>query len=142
MSQKTPIYLFYALVIVGLADSLYLAMTVLLAIAPVCGSLHGCETVAASPYSRLFGVPLSYLGVLYYTAGALLGGFLFDSRPARSLSLWYGLIGAGLSTWFVYIQAALIGAYCIYCLLSAAVSFGFLGVGVVLFKKRNSGVIK
>ena len=31
--------------------------------APACGPVHGCETVAASEYATVLGVPLALFGV-------------------------------------------------------------------------------
>ena len=137
MSQKLYIYIFYVAVLLGLADSIYLSMTVLLGIAPTCGVIHGCETVSRSQYSRLFSIPLAYLGVLYYLFGALLAGYLAESRVAQKIALLYGLAGAGMSLWFIYIQAVLIGAFCIYCLGSALATFIIFGAAIVIFKNRS-----
>ena len=135
MSQKSLYYFFLAVILIGLADSMYLSLTVLLDISPVCGPLHGCETVAASPYSKLFGVPLAYLGTLYYAAGAVLAPFLLVSHFARILGVLYGGVGTLLSLWFVYIQAVLIEAFCVYCLISAVATFAIVGLAVVIWKR-------
>ena len=137
MSQKILVYVFYAAVLLGLADSIYLSMTVLLGIAPTCGIIHGCETVSRSQYSRLFGIPLAYLGAFYYLLGAVLAGYLADSRAVQKIALLYGLAGACMSLWFIYIQAVLIGAFCIYCLGSALATFIIFGVAVLIFKKSG-----
>jgi uncharacterized membrane protein len=137
MSPKTLYYLFVFVVLVGLADSMYLSMTVLLDVPPICGPLHGCETVAASAYSKLFGVPLAYLGVAYYVFGASIAGFLVTSSRARLLAVWYGVAGALMSIWFVYIQAVLIKALCIYCLVSAAATAALLLITFLWWRQMH-----
>lgn len=137
MKEKKLVYIFYALVLVGLADSMYLAMTVLLDIPPTCGILKGCETVASSPYSRLFGIPLAYIGTAFYVAGAVLAGYLLESRMARNIAFVYAIAGAAMSAWFLYIQAVLIGAFCVYCVISAVVAFGLFVVTLLLSRKTS-----
>lgn len=137
MSEKSLTYIFYALVLIGLADSMYLAMTTLLGIPPTCGILKGCETVSSSSYSRLLGIPLAYLGTAYYAAGALLGGYLLESVIVRKLALIYAVAGALMSAWFLYIQGVIIGAFCIYCVISAVVAFGLLLVALLLSRKTS-----
>lgn len=136
MKEKTLRYIFYVLVLIGFADSMYLSMTVLLGIAPACGILHGCETVAASPYSRLLGIPLAYIGTAFYAVGAVLAGYLLESALSRKLALAYSVAGALMSAWFVYIQAEIIGAFCIYCVISAVVTFGLLAISIPLSRKE------
>jgi uncharacterized membrane protein len=137
MSLRTLYYVFLIIVVLGLADTIYLSMTVLLDVAPVCGPLHGCETVAASKYSRLLGIPLAYLGVAYYLFGAGITSFLERSHRARVLALVYALIGTAMSVWFIYIQAVLIKALCMYCLTSAAAAFALAIVAFLLLTKGN-----
>lgn len=136
MNPKTLTYIFYTLVLIGLADSMYLAMTVLLDIPPTCGILKGCETVASSSYSRLFSIPLAYIGTAFYVVGAMLGGYLLQSAIARKITLVYALAGAVMSAWFLYVQGIIIGAFCIYCVISALVAFGLLAVSLVLARKN------
>lgn len=132
MSLRKLYYFFLVIILIGLADSMYLSLTVLLDIAPVCGPLHGCETVAASPYSRLLGIPLAYLGVLYYAAGSLIAPFFLTSKRARLFGVLYGLVGVLMSVWFVYIQAVIIGALCIYCLISAGATVFLFVLGIAI----------
>lgn len=138
MSPKTLYYLFVFVVLVGLADSMYLSMTVLFDVPPLCGPLHGCETVAASAYSKLMGIPLAYFGVAYYVFGASLASFLITSHKARILALLYSLVGAGMSVWFVYIQAVLIKALCVYCIISAVATGALLVITLLLQKHTAS----
>jgi uncharacterized membrane protein len=128
--------LFILLVVIGLADSIYLSLTAYFNIAPVCGPLHGCETVAQSIYSRVWGIPLAYFGVFYYVYGALLSGFISSSRLALRLSGLYALVGSLASVLFIYIQVGLIGSVCVYCLISAATTFLLLAVVTLAWKNE------
>lgn len=128
--------------VVGMADSWYLYQSAITDTALTCqigGGLDGCNTVAQSPYSYLFGLPLALYGIGFYLAvflGALLS--LVAPRP-----LWHkglvvlGAVGALASTIFVYIQVVLIEALCIYCLISAALTFIILALALALRPKKE-----
>jgi uncharacterized membrane protein len=117
----TP-YLLAALAIIGLADAFYVAH------ASYSGQplrefiIEGANAVLTSPYARIFGVPLSYIGVVYYSYMLGLAALLvFDprSRGLRAGVLAYAALGVCSSIYFVYIQFNYIHAVCIYCLFSA-----------------------
>ncbi|MEK7613686.1 MAG: vitamin K epoxide reductase family protein [Patescibacteria group bacterium] len=108
------------LALVGVVNATYLAYTSFAGISPLCTIISGCDLVAASPYSRVFGVPLSLFGVFFYLllAGFSLWGII---NPLKKVSLY--LVGATtlgflLSLYFLYLQAFIIKAFCQYCLLS------------------------
>lgn len=106
----------------GFVDSLYLSWGALTGNALRCGVLEGCNVVAQSPYSWVFGVvPLATFGVVYYIGMlGLSASLLWAPFPqARFLTvLWAGL-GVLFSMYFMYLQAFVIGAFCIYCIISA-----------------------
>lgn len=112
--------------LLGLADSLYLAHAALTGTPLACDVtvLSGCNIVAQSPYSRLLGIPLALYGVAFYAAIAVLAGFVWFT-PKR---IWYLLLyiacglGFVMSMYFVLVQAFLINAMCIYCIISAVLA--------------------
>lgn len=138
MSQKTLSYIFLGLICVGLADSFYLAVTTYLGVAPVCGVLHGCETVTRSVYSKMLGLPLAYLAVVYYVVGALLGGYMADFRAARLGAVLFGLLGVLMGIWSVYVQAVLLKAYCPYCLTLDCIALALTVVALFAYYKNTS----
>ena len=127
MSKKTFIqYVMFALAFVGLLDALFLSYTRYVGInmpCPLTG--NGCMSVAASPYSVLFGIPLAYIGVLFYTTVLFLLLTHIESRLefVKRLIVIVAFVGLLASLYFLYVQAFLIGSFCIYCLLSALISF-------------------
>lgn len=133
--MKPFFYSFTVLILIGIADAGYLSLTTYFSISPVCGPLHGCDTVAQSVYSRLYGVPLAYLGLAYYFLGACLISSLMHSARARMFASVYALVGALMSVWFMYVQIMLIQALCIYCVISAVVTFLLLPVAWALMAK-------
>ena len=84
--------------------------------------IDGCNTVAYSPYGRIFDVPMGYFGLIFYLsmfAFAALLAYDPSSRGLRLGALLYAVIGVFLSICFMYIELTLIHAFCIYCLISA-----------------------
>jgi len=117
------------LAFIGFLDSSYLTAKRFLGEPLTCYLFGGCDTVTASSYSVLFGIPLSIYGIVFYLA-VLFSAMLY----IQTKSPWfaYGLLGlttAGfvLSGYFMLLQAFVIKAYCFYCVVSAAVStFNFI----------------
>lgn len=77
-----------------------------------------CEKVQKSNYSRTFGIPNSYLGFLMLTLILLFT--LLYSNGTLSFVPAFIVIGAGFlfSTYFLYIQAFVLKAFCTWCVLS------------------------
>lgn len=131
--QKIPnwiIGLLLATAILGFADAAYLTAAHVRGATPPCSILTGCESVLTSRYSEVAGFPVAALGMLYYGTFVVLLIAYIDTRLRTVLSAACWLTAAGfLATLFlVYAQAFLIGAWCPYCLFSAATStllFGF-----------------
>jgi uncharacterized membrane protein len=101
----------------GLCIASYLAIVEVGGGTPVCGPLHGCETVASSPYSRIFGVPVAVFGVM-------LSLFLMTAALAwwRTGYTWLlaahyvgSLVGVIFETYFTYLELFVIDAICIWC---------------------------
>ncbi|MDP3958122.1 MAG: vitamin K epoxide reductase family protein [bacterium] len=106
----------------GIADSAYLSYAALRDLPLPCTLLDGCNEVARSPYSKVFGVPLALYGLLFYAAvgGLALAALASPRRVLLSLIKFFALLGFLLSIYFTYLQAVKINAFCIYCLASAA----------------------
>lgn len=116
---------------IGIADSWYLYQSAVTDTALSCdigAGLNGCNIVAQSPYSQLFGVPLALYGVGFFALVFVFGALLYalPNPLLRKGLLAVSAIGAAASAVFLFIQFALIKALCIYCLLSAILSFTLL----------------
>jgi len=141
-TQKKSIW--YPLVLavlsfVGVIDSAYLSYTRFTDTEIVCGAiqgLSGCNVVAASPFSELFGIiPLAYLGLFFYLVILVLSILLFvDQKNIKKRALLV-LTGLGFlsSVYFLYLQAFVIFAFCIYCVISAAISTLLFGIAIVWY---------
>lgn len=135
--QLAP-YFMLAFALIGIADAFYDSYAIytdqLLWCPPPIG---GCNTVAGSPYSRIFGVPFGYFGLVYYLAMFGLAALLaFDpfSRGLRLGALLYAAIGVSSSIYFMYVQFTFIHAFCIYCLISAVLTLLLLIVALSHFR--------
>jgi uncharacterized membrane protein len=97
---------------------------------PVLCVGDGCAKVIRSPYGRLFGIPNGALGVGYFGAAAVVS---LVARPGSLL--WDGLIAASgvamlLYAYLTYLQAAVLRAWCMWCLGSAALTAALLWAAV------------
>ncbi|MDX6413020.1 MAG: hypothetical protein QOH23_430 [Gaiellaceae bacterium] len=79
----------------------------------------GCETVQASSYSKVLGVPVALLGLIAYVT--IFAMSLFRNDVARVGSVSVALAGVGFAAYLLYLQLAVINAVCEWCLASDAV---------------------
>ncbi len=92
----------------------------------VCPLNFDCHTVVHSEYSKFLGIPLEFLGALYYALSAFFytALLLYPSFLSGSLSLVLLAISACallFSIWLTYLQAHVIKEWCSWCLMSALV---------------------
>lgn len=140
MQSRIPNIILWSLIglaLVGFTDSAFL-LAKRVSGAPIpCFITSGCDAVSKSPYSVMFGVPLSAWGVLFYLGIGFLALLYMDTKNllvAKLLAL-ATLLGFLSSAYFIYIQKFKIGAFCIYCILSAVVSTTLFALGTTAYKK-------
>ena len=119
---------FGILITLGFADSVFLTYEhySLTSIGCPVSPWINCLAVTSSKYSEVFGVPLALLGGFYYLFLAL---FLLRSRKKMFIHFFLltSSFGVLFSLYLIYIQAFAIGLFCLYCLLSALISFLIFG---------------
>ncbi len=132
--------------LIGIADASYLTYEKLSGTIPACGEGFDCGKVLTSEWSSIGPVPLSVFGLLFYATVLILGSAhlleldLFGSKKAAKeqqkpsvLHSWRLLtpiqalllvstFGAVFSAYLVFIMGVVIQGWCLYCLISAAVS--------------------
>jgi uncharacterized membrane protein len=126
------------LALVGLTDALYLTIQHLSGSSVPCSVTGGCEEVLTSSYAVLAGIPLAGIGAAaYFSAFSLSILAAFGYRSAAKLLL--PLVGTMVlvSVWLFYLQAAVIRAFCQFCLLSAGITIA-LAIVVFLAWKKGS----
>ncbi len=132
------IYLIF-LSVTGLIDSAYLTWEHFNNIIPPCtvhplipAFLIDCGKVLTSPYSIMFGVPLAVVGLIHYgllTLG-ILGAMIYKKKIFRYWIVLQAVAGVIASMYFMYIQLGVIKSLCLYCTLSALISFA---IGLLVF---------
>ncbi len=107
----------------GLADSVYLSVKHFTAEPVPCSLVEGCEKVLTSPYAEIAGVPIAAAGAAaYFIAFALAVLAAYGDRRMWKLFGGLATLMAGFSLWLIFLQAFVIGAFCQFCLISAATS--------------------
>ena len=88
-----------------------------------------CGIVNHSPYAMLFGIPVAVIGI----AGYLLLGVLAFMKAYRVM-LVAALGGLGFALYLAHIESAVLGVWCIYCVISLVVIslLSLLVVGAVI----------
>lgn len=97
------------------------------------GEKFNCDIVNRSEYSSLMGIPVAALGVAGY--GMLLAlATLYRSRPETPMWLLAAAFGGlGFALYLTYVEAYVLGTWCILCLSS----LGIIGAIAIL-----AGVVK
>ena len=123
----------------GLADAVYLTIHHYTAEPVPCGPAFDCEMVLTSPYATVFDIPLAAFGAAAYFAAfslALLAAF--GDRRMWTLFGVQSTLMIIFSGWLIYVQAALIGAFCQFCLISAATTAVLFALFIIsLLSKRQ-----
>ena len=118
---------FVALVaLAGVAVAGYLTYVHYQPDALICTSGGGCETVQESSYAELAGIPVALLGLLGYVAVLLL--VAWDSELARTLAAAIALTAAGFAVYLLVLQAFVIDAWCVWCLVNDVVIVPLLAI--------------
>ena len=106
-----------ALALVGLGIAAYLLTVRLLGGAPACGPIHGCDTVAASEYATVLGLPVALFGVGFSAVlvGACIGWWRGAEKRALYIAYGLGLAGVFAVAYLTYLELFVIEAICIWC---------------------------
>lgn len=115
--------------LVGLADSIYLTIHHYTGEKVPCSIVAGCEQVLTSSYAEVAGIPLAIFGAAaYFTAFSLAILAAYGNRLTWTLFSIQVVVMAIFTAWLVYLQGFVIGAFCQFCLVSAATTFTLLVV--------------
>lgn len=145
MKKLIPL-LFIIFSIIGIADASFITYEKFAGIVPNCGPGFDCGTVLNSKWSSIGPVPLSLLGLIFYTSVFVIATLLvleveinkplnyyleklkisknniFRKLTTAELLLLVTTFGFGFSIYLVSIMAFVIMAWCKYCLISALTS--------------------
>jgi uncharacterized membrane protein len=117
MTSRRAAFWSSVLAAAGLGIALYLTVVRLLGDLPACGPIRGCEDVALSPYSVLFGIPVAAFGAAMSAALLAVDVWWWRSLDRRAPLVAYGigLAGVVVIAYLTYLEVAVIGAVCVWC---------------------------
>ena len=110
------------LTVIGLLVSIYMTIYKVTNNESMCIGSGGCSIVNASSYSEVNGIPVALLGVIGYLA--ILATFYLESKPGffqdNGLMIQFGLtlLGFLFTVWLIFVEVALLKAYCPFCITS------------------------
>jgi uncharacterized membrane protein len=108
----------------GFLDATYLSAEHFAGSVPYCSFLTGCELVTTGEYSMIGPIPVAYMGLAYYALIFILV-MAYRECGVRKILKYLGyltFLGFLFSLWMVYLQAFIIEAFCLYCVISATTS--------------------
>lgn len=113
------------LTIIGLLVSIYMTIYKVTNNESMCIGSSGCSEVNASRYSEINRIPVAVLGVIGYAA--ILALLFLEQQPGifqqNGTMMFFGISLPGFlfTLYLIYLEVALIKAYCPFCLASQAV---------------------
>ncbi len=131
-----------ALVIVGLLVSIYMTIYKFTNNDGMCLGSGDCSTVNASRFSEMNGIPVAVFGVVGYTA--ILIVHLFENRNSffkQNATLFIfgmSLTGFIFTLWLVYVEVALLKAYCPFCITSQVAMTVIFILAVIRLSRNQS----
>lgn len=113
------------LTIIGLLVSIYMTIYKITSNDSMCIGSGDCKTVNASRYAEVYGIPVAVLGMAGYSA--ILAVLLLERKPGffqeNGTLLFFGLSLTGFlfTLYLIFVEVALIKAYCPFCITSQTV---------------------
>ena len=128
------------LTILGLLVSIYMTIFKITNNAKMCIGSHGCSVVNSSRYAEVNGIPVAVLGVVDYAA--ILAVLFLERRPGffqqNGTLLFFGLSLTGFlfTLYLIFVEVALIKAYCPFCITSQAAMTLIFIISVIRLVKQ------
>jgi len=102
------------------------------------GETFNCDIVNRSEYSSILGVPVALIGMLGYAALAVLATVYRARRDTPALLLGGAAAGLAFALYLTYIEARVLGVWCILCLSSLAVIASIAVVAALVWVRSSS----
>jgi uncharacterized membrane protein len=102
------------------------------------GETFNCDIVNRSAYSSILGIPVALIGMLGYAALAGLATVYRERRDTPALLLGGALAGLAFALYLTYIEARVLGVWCILCLSSLAVIASVAGTSLLVWARSRS----
>lgn len=102
------------------------------------GETFNCDLVNRSPYSSLMGIPVALIGMLGYAALAGLATVYRNRLDTPVLLLGASSAGLTFALYLTYIEARVLGVWCILCLSSLTlIATITLVSGLIWWRERD-----
>lgn len=101
------------------------------------GVMLNCDIVNRSEYSSILGIPVALIGMLGYAALVGLATVYRDRPQTLALLLVGSAVGLAFALYLTYVEARILGVYCILCLTSLALITTITGVSGLLWWRRD-----
>lgn len=112
----------FALVVIGLLVSIYMTIYKATSNDALCLGSGDCSTVNASRYSEVYGIPVASIGIAGYLAILLVHWYerrdKFFENNGPMLIFGMALTGFLFTVYLIYVEFAILKAYCPFCLAS------------------------
>ncbi|OGY61627.1 MAG: hypothetical protein A3I33_00705 [Candidatus Colwellbacteria bacterium RIFCSPLOWO2_02_FULL_45_11] len=142
MQQLTPSKIFVITLIVisviGFSDATYLTAKHYLDDPVTCSIFKGCETVTESKYSTVFNIPIALFGVFYYLFVSVLLFLYMEGLKVLKLLLLSTTSAFFVTLFLVYLQAFVLNAFCMFCIISAVSSTALFAGTVYIARKSRT----
>jgi len=105
-------------------------------------ALLNCDAVLGSVYSKVYGVPVSAFGLIWFSLAATLSFTSFFKTIPSKLFLSWSIVGVLSVTALVYTEVFLIGAICLLCTATHILVIVFLALSLVYWiRKKSRGLL-
>ncbi len=101
------------------------------------GETFNCDIVNRSEYSSVFGVPVALIGMLGYAALAGLATVYRERRETPAMLFIASAAGLAFALYLTYIEARVLGVWCILCLSSLALITTVTMLAAMIWWKRE-----
>jgi len=102
------------------------------------GESFNCDIVNRSIYSEIFGIPVALIGMAGYGVVAALATARRDKKDTPWLLLLGALAGLAFALRLTYIEARMLGVWCVMCLCSLALITGITILSLIVWVKSRS----
>jgi len=139
------LFAIFIISILGFIDAAYLTSEHFLGGTPECSFFRGCSSVTTSRYSVIFGIPIAFLGALFYATIFIIAMTYKEIRRFNTLIVLNGVtvVGFLVTLYLIYLQLFVINELCLYCIISALSStMLFILSAVFLMITRKQDISK
>jgi uncharacterized membrane protein len=101
------------------------------------GENFNCDIVNRSEYSTILGIPVALIGMLGYAALAGLATVYRERPETPAMLLGAAAAGLAFALYLTYVEARVLGVYCILCLTSLSlITLTTILTAVIWFKRE------